>query len=373
MLLTLPALSLAQDATTEDATVVKAGNADPDSWQDPEAAGAEDSQADAKASDADTGTSEADAEPEIDAVQVAEGAMPLYALITRSFALDAATFLDGEPDAMTAWAISYAALEQGALEGLSEGVASPESVAEAYRAIFASGELPEMPEGFTLLKLADGQYRQTSDPGDEAFLPSLLGATAQDGAVDAEVAVMARAADAPADLDALLSVTLVPDAEAPFGARLAGYRPITGAPAFTKAEATAALEDYKDITYAPENVLDGNLGTCWAYPKEDEGAVITLSSDEPQTVRGIRLTPAYAKSEKIALANNRVKSFHVELSDGAAFDFGLANDLPRDDFDSLASFAFDAAHEVTWVTVTVTDVYPGGKYTDTCISEIALF
>ncbi len=356
MLLLLPTLSLAQDATTED--TAQAEDADPDSWQDPEAA--------------DAGAAEADAEPEIDPVQVAQGAMPLYALIARAFTLDAATFFEGEPDATTAWVLSYAALEQGALEGLSDGVASPESVAEAYRAIFATGELPEMPEGFTLLQLQDDGYHQTSDPGDGQFLPSLLGATAQEGAVDAEVAVMASAPDSPANLDALLGVTLVPDAEAPFGARLAGYRPITGAPALLKAEATATLADYKDITYGAENALDGDLTTCWAYPKEDEGAVITLSSDEPQTVRGIRLTPAYAKSEKLALANNRVKSFRVELSDGATFDFELS-DLPGDLFESFASFAFDAAHEVTWVSVQVTDVYPGSKYTDTCISEIAIF
>ena len=129
-----------------------------------------------------------------------------------------------------------------------------------------------MPEDFSLFELVDGGYHQTSDPGDGQFLPSLLGATAQDGAVEAEVAVMASAPDSPADLDALLSVTLVPDAEAPFGARLAGYRPITGAPALLKAEATAALEDYKDLTYGAENALDGDLTTCWAYPKEGRRA-----------------------------------------------------------------------------------------------------
>ena len=363
MLLTLPALSLAQEAATQDAAEAQAEDADPDSWQDPEAA---DTEAD------DTEAAEEDAEPEIDPAQVAEGAMPLYALIARSFTLDASTSFDGEPDEITAWALSYAALEQGVLEGLSDGVASPESVAEAYRAIFASGELPEMPEGFSLLELVDGEYQRTSDPGDAQYLPSLLGATEQDGMVNAEVAVMARAADAPANLEALLSVTLVPDAEAPFGARLAAYLPITDAPALTKAEATATLKDYKDITYGAENVLDGDMTTCWAYPKEDEGAVITLSSDVPQTVRGIRLTPAYAKSEKLALANNRVKSFHVELSDGATFDFTL-NDLPGGLYENVASFAFDTAHEVTWVSVQVTDVYSGSKYTDTCISEIALF
>jgi hypothetical protein len=132
---------------------------------------------------------------------------------------------------------------------------------------------------------------------------------------------MVTAPEVPEDLTALMSVALVPDEASPFGATLSGFFPISGAPAMTAADATATLEDYKDITYDAANVLDGDYTTCWAYPEEDEGAILTLSSDEPQTVRGIRLTPAYAKSEKIALANNRVKAFHVELSDGATFDF----------------------------------------------------
>ena len=216
-------------------------------------------------------------------------------------------------------------------------------------------------------------YNQTSDPGEGQYLPCLQGATQMDGAVSAEVAVMDVSPETPADLTALMNVTLVPDEASPFGARLSGFSPITGAPALTKAEATATLKDYKDITYAAGNALDGDLTTCWAYPVEDEGAVLTLSSDEPQTVRGIRLTPAYAKSERLALANNRVKSIHVELSDGAAFDFSVEPDLPGNMYQSFASFAFDAAHEITWATVQVTEVYAGDKYTDTCISEIALF
>lgn len=360
ILLMLPALSLAQDAAIEDAAVLpQAGDADPDSWRDPE--------------DAEANASEDEVEPKIAAAQVAEGALPLYSLIVRAFALGASMSFEGEPDAATAWALAYASLEQGALDGLSDGAASQESVAKAYRAIFASGELPDMPDDFPSLCLENGEYRLTSDLGDEKYQSNLLDATALDGAVDAEVAVMVRAGEAPADLAALLRLTLVPDGESPFGARLAGYQPIIGAPAMTKAEATATLADYKGITYGAGNVLDGDLTTCWAYPEKDEGAVITLSSEEPQTVRGIRLTPAYAKSEKIALANHRVKSFRVELSDGSAFDFELGGDLPGDLFERFASFAFDAAHEVSWVRVQVTDVYPGGKYTDTCISEIALF
>jgi hypothetical protein len=359
MLMVLPVLALATDAASEAAAAeAQAQDPDPDSWQDPEPTAE-------PASDEAAGQA---AGPD----QTARDAGALYALIARSLTLGASPF-DGEPDAITAWALTYAALEQGAVEGMDEGQVSPEGAAKVYGMIFASGELPEMPEDFTLLKLEDGQYRQTSDPGDARYLPELLGAAEADGAVDAEVAVMAAAPDAPADLDALMRVTLMPDGGSPFGAKLSGFSPITGAPAMTRAEATATLKDYKKITYKAANALDGDFSTCWAYAQEHEGASIKLASDQPETVRGIRITPAYAKTQRTAETNNRVKSFHVALSDGASFDFTVQPDLPGELYKNFASFAFDGAHEITWATVRVTEVYPGSEYTDTCISEIALF
>ena len=303
---------------------------------------------------------------------MADKALELTALIARAINLGAVPF-DGAPDAETAWALTYAALEQGAVKGLERGVVSPEGLQAAYSQIFSEGELPDMPTDFSLLSLEGGAYHQTSDPGDAGYAPYLVNAAVSEDLITAEAAVMAVDSQCPEDLTALLAVTLTPDDASPFGATLSGFSPVIGAPAMTKAEATATLKKYKNITYIAENTLDGDLTTCWAYPAEDEGAVITLSSDVPQTVRGIRLTPAYAKSEKVALTNNRVKAIHVALSDGAAYDFTVQPDLSGDLFDRFASFAFDGTHEVTWVSVQVTEVYPGDKYEDTCISEIALF
>ncbi len=344
ILAVLPVLAMAQDAAPSEG-----------GWTDEPAA--------------ESAESWADEAP--DARETAQAALPLAALITRAFTLGAQPF-DGAPDDMTAWALAYAALEQGAVAAPETGV-TLEALKAAYAAIFTQGELSAMPEDFTLLAPRGDVYDYTSDPGDAGYAPDLLAATASDGEVDAEYAVMITAPDAPEDLAALIAVTLTPNADSPFGATVSSVIPITGAPAMTKATATATLAKYKNITYGAENVLDGDMATCWSYPERDKGAVLTLEADEPQTVRGIRLTPAYAKSESLAMANNRVKSFRVTLSDGTEFDFEVSPDLPGYAYDQFASFAFDAAHEITWASVEVTGVYPGGKYTDTCISEIALF
>lgn len=366
-LLALPILSLAQDDAQSEEGDLAVEAAAPD-----EAVAIDGAAADLVTTD---NASEQFAKPTgepVDAGRVADKSLELSALIARAINLGAAPF-DGAPDAKTAWALTYAALEQGAVKGLENGTVTPESLNAAYGQIFAEGELPGMPSGFSLPNLEDGVYHQTSDPGDIGYAPYLVNAAVSENLITAEVAVMAADSQSPEDLCALLALTLTPDDSSPFGATLSGLSPIIGAPEMAKAEATATLKTYKKITYFAENTLDNDPATCWAYPKEGEGAVITLSADEPQTVRGIRLTPAYAKSEKIALANNRVKAIHVELSDGAAYDFTVQPDLPGELYGRFAAFAFDGAHEVTWVSVEVTEVYPGDKYTDTCISEIVLF
>lgn len=360
ILLSLPAISLAQDATAAEPA---------DGWTDEAASGESDETAGEWTDESGAATND---EAEIDVGQVAEKAHPLYSLIARALYLGAKPF-NGAPDAETAWSLTYAALEQGAVEGLTDGEVSLDSLNNAYAAIFTEGELPDMPTDFSLLDLENDTYHQISDPGDGEYTSYLVTASESDGVVTAEVASMAANSEVPEDLTALMSVSLVPNEASPFGATLSGFAPITGSPAMTKAEATKTLKKYKDITYAAGNVLDGDYTTCWSYPKEDEGAVLTLSSEDPQAVRGIRLTPAYAKSEKLALANNRVKSFHVELSDGTGYDFTVDPDMPGNEFECYAAFAFGGVHEITWASITVTSVYPGSKYTDTCISEIALF
>ncbi len=117
---------------------------------------------------------------------MARDALPLTALIARALTLGALPF-DGEPDATTAWALTYAALAQGAVTGMEDGQVSLDGLNEAYDALFAEGALPEMPEDFSLLTPDGDLYQQTSDPGDTGYVPYLLDASDADGAVSAEV------------------------------------------------------------------------------------------------------------------------------------------------------------------------------------------
>ncbi len=362
ILLALPVLASAQNAASGDP-------ADDQAWAVRDEDGAQTGLADEGAPVDDQLTHEA-------AFALAQSASRLYELIARGFALDVGmTGFYGAPDENTAWALVYEALEQGALSGMDEtGAVTQAGVTGAYDALFAYGEIPAQPEDFTLFGRDGDLYRQTSDPGDAIFETSLLDVTVSDGEIRAEVAAMVKGPDTPADLSSLFAAILLPDEASPFGVRLAGLEILTGAPAMTGAKASATLDDYKGITYAADNVLDGDMTTAWAYSEEKTpGAVITLTADQPQIARGIRLTPAYAKTGRVAMTNNRIRSIRVELSDGAAFDFTVEHDLPEALFDSMASFAFDAPHEITWASVRVTGVYAGEKYNDTCISEIALF
>lgn len=309
---------------------------------------------------------------------LAEGASALYEMIGRAMGdgMPLLSPFEGAPDAYTAWNLVTIALMMGAVEGMGEdGAVRAEDVTRAYDMIFAYGTIPPQPDEPILPREGDFYY-QPGDFSDAEYWGDVVDARVEGGGLVAEVAIMEDTGFGPVDLMALLSIRLLPDDLSPFGARLAGFLSITGtgAPAFTSAEATAKLADYKKITYDAKNVLDGDLTTAWCYSEQDDpGAVITLRAEAPQTVRGIRLTPAYAKSESVARANNRVRTFRVALSDGETFDFTVQPDLEPDQFGGWASFAFDRAHQLTWLSFQVTDVYPGEKYNDTCISEIAPF
>lgn len=169
------------------------------------------------------------------------------------------------------------------------------------------------------------------------------------------------------------TVRLVPDAQAHFGARVSGCERIADAPAFPDAAATAVLRDLDGNSYKPENVLDGKDDTCWAYTaSEAEAPALTLTAEEPQTVRGAILTPGYAKSARVFSNNCRVKTLRVTLDNGNVHEFELS-DLPADAYAGRFVLPFSALEDASALTFEILETYPGAHFDDVCVSEIQLF
>jgi len=177
--------------------------------------------------------------------------------------------------------------------------------------------------------------------------------------------------------------------------------------------ATSVLEEEKDWRrYSPVNLFDGDTGSCWAVGGGGIGEkvyfVIAHGTKKLSIVNGL------AKSKKLFLANNRVKSLRVTVLAGVTWggqvteigpvfdaleyeksltvkleDHGLPQTVPLPlDWGKLAAFGRDAAERlrlrksddmpadpkelnVRWIlSLEIREIYSGRVYNDTCLSEI---
>ncbi|MGI6173042.1 MAG: discoidin domain-containing protein [Christensenellales bacterium] len=167
------------------------------------------------------------------------------------------------------------------------------------------------------------------------------------------------------------TAVLTVNEDAPYGATVRSIDLVRGdITAFADASADEVLDDQYGFNYAPENAIDGQLDTCWAYTGSDKQPALTLRADAPQEVRGIVITGGYAKSESIFEKNCRIKQLRVTLSDGTVMEFVLDE---VEGYEGMRVVPFEAICLTDSIEIVVTDVYPGSKYDDVCVSEILVF
>ena len=166
---------------------------------------------------------------------------------------------------------------------------------------------------------------------------------------------------------------------------------------FTYAEASSVLEPQFGYSYDASNVLDGDPGTAWVEGADGLGIgeSVTLYSDTPQKVHGIRILEGYMKNQDIYDKNSVPYRFRLEFSGGTvietnpqevlsspdtagvlasrknkmALEDGLtADEIKQQNMEDFISIGGEV--ETTYIKITILDVEPGTKYEDTAISEI---
>lgn len=279
---------------------------------------------------------------------------------------------EGAPEGEDAWLMMYTALSRD-LWPSQGGFLSDEEAHALYRALFAEGELPDLPargeSGVPVDRVEDGYFFDLADGEPPCVAAVNEIAPAEDGSLTADITAFMQFAGGDSEFLFNAYLRCLPDGDSPFGGRLAGLSFEYAMPVFTSATATAQLGG-SEITYEAENVLDDDPDTCWSYNEgRDPRSCIALYCEEPQSVRALSLQPQYAKSEQSARANNRVKSLCVTLSDG----YTVTADLPdMPSCEAWFTLPFEGVHAVDWVEVQVLEVYPGEEYDDTCVSAIVL-
>ena len=138
------------------------------------------------------------------------------------------------------------------------------------------------------------------------------------------------------------------------------------------------LKEQGENIYTTEVLWDGEFDTAWCEGSEGDGVGewIEFHLDEygnreikDVNFNGITIANGYLKSEEIWKKNSRVKEFRMDINGAPVCYIRLKDNMYIQDV-LFTSPYFVSEGDV--IRLTITDVYPGEIYSDTCISEIVL-
>ncbi len=119
------------------------------------------------------------------------------------------------------------------------------------------------------------------------------------------------------------------------------------------------------LNYQAENILDTIPQTAWCTPESKSTTTLTLSFDEKVDVGRVGIFPGYAREEKLFFENSRPKTVEVWYND-------LPEAVDELHFEDQYDMQFFDLNEVDIqkLTFKITEVYPGSKYQDLCVSGV---
>ena len=127
---------------------------------------------------------------------------------------------------------------------------------------------------------------------------------------------------------------------------------------------SAKLEDSR--LYSVKNLIDGDPATTWvpAGKNSQIGEWVEFSFDDPMQVNNLVLTNGYAKSDASFSGNNRIKTAVLQFDDGKSSKVTL-KDTPKPQI-------IPVRKKTRTIRITISEVYKGTKYDDTCLSNVEL-
>lgn len=140
----------------------------------------------------------------------------------------------------------------------------------------------------------------------------------------------------------------------------------------TSCDASSYLVE-PERSYPPTNMFDENYDNAWADGVSGEGVGETVwarwNCDGRCWVTGVAIRNGYQKTQSIYDKNSRPRDVVVNVN-GTAYSARL-----MDSRSGWQSILFDrpvVCEGEVQLTLTITSVYPGNRYQDTCITEIDL-
>jgi serine/threonine protein kinase len=159
------------------------------------------------------------------------------------------------------------------------------------------------------------------------------------------------------------------------GATLAPQPPVTRPDAsiglVSNIRASSVLEpqvgdDGKRNSYAPTNLLDGNLATAWVAARDTSDISLNISFRQEVNVKQFTIFPGYGKDANTFTKNNRVQEFSLTFPSGRVHRFHCEDRRERQ------TFTLPAPEACSTLTFRVLSVYSASQFKgDTPISEIS--
>lgn len=120
--------------------------------------------------------------------------------------------------------------------------------------------------------------------------------------------------------------------------------------------------------YGSVNLSDNRMNTAWVEGVKGDGIgeTLLLSFFSPTDVNEILLANGYNKNRDIYRKNGRVREFNVRSSTG------FEQVVKLKDTGEWQVLNLPPLGKVTWVSLSISNVYRGSKYRDTAVSELRI-
>lgn len=129
-----------------------------------------------------------------------------------------------------------------------------------------------------------------------------------------------------------------------------------------KCNGTGLIENNDIFKYSIINMFDNNPETSFVEDSEDDNISFNLQYEiEHSYIKGFKIINGYAKNEDTYFKNNQVKTLEIICLD-KVFSYTLEQTLEPQFFELDLRNGYN-------IEVYSTEIYPGTKYSDTCIAE----
>ncbi len=124
-----------------------------------------------------------------------------------------------------------------------------------------------------------------------------------------------------------------------------------------------------NMTHSAGRICDGRLDSAWVEGASGPGVneSIVFSFDAEYKVSGMNINAGYQKNQDIYYKNARPQSLKLTFSDGTSMSLQL------NDICGPQNIAFEHPVNTKEISVVTESIYPGNKYEDMAISELAWY